>query len=75
MARHGEGRRNKAEAEEVASGKKREKKKKKKKKREHRTAKEVAYDFLSPRADAKARWAREAAPLLGAANMVFMAAS
>lgn len=44
-------------------------------KREHRTAREVTYDILSPLADAKANRAREAAPLLGAANMVFMAAS
>jgi hypothetical protein len=42
---------------------------------EHRTAREVTYDILAPRADEKALRAREAAPLLGAANTVFMAAS
>lgn len=43
--------------------------------RGHRTAKEVVYDILSPRAEAKAKRALETAPLLGAANTVFMAAS
>ncbi|KAH8908881.1 hypothetical protein BR93DRAFT_925998 [Coniochaeta sp. PMI_546] len=42
---------------------------------DHRTAKGVTHDILSSRAEAKAKRAFEAAPLLGAANTVFMAGS